>query len=83
MRHPLSTAHLVAGLVFLGIALSWALEERGVIDTDGGPWVLPVVLVIAGAAGLLASVAKAITARSARRPGTAEDPDDEPFTYSP
>jgi hypothetical protein len=85
MRHPLSTAHLVAGLVFLGIALSWALREWGVIDTDGGPWVLPVILVAAGAAGLLASVGKVVAGRSGRADVTddlEDDLADERYPYS-
>jgi len=56
--HPLSVGHLVCGLVFLGIAASWGLRELGVIDSGGEQWVLPLVLVIAGGAGLLALVAK-------------------------
>ena len=53
-RHPLSVAHLVAGLVFLGIATSWLLRETGVVDADGSEWFLPMTLVVAGAIGLLA-----------------------------
>ena len=30
-RHPLSIRYLVAGLVFLGVATSWALRETGVV----------------------------------------------------
>ena len=63
--HPLSVGYLVCGLVFLGIAASWALRQMGVIDSDGEQWVLPLVLVIAGAAGLLALVAKGMTGRKA------------------
>jgi len=56
--HPLSVGHLVCGLVFLGIAGSWGLRQAGVIESDGVPWVLPLVLVVAGGAGLLALLAK-------------------------
>jgi hypothetical protein len=53
-RHPLSVAHLVAGLVFLGIATSWLLRETGVVDSEATGWFLPLTLVVAGAIGLLA-----------------------------
>ena len=56
--HPLSVGYLVCGLVFLGIAASWGLRQLGVIGSGGEQWVLPLVLVIAGGAGLLALVAK-------------------------
>jgi hypothetical protein len=63
--HPLSVGYLVCGLVFLGIAASWALRQMGVIDSDGEQWVFPLVLVVAGAAGLLALLAKGMTGRKA------------------
>ena len=63
--HPLSVGHLVCGLVFLGIAASWGLRQLGVIESGGEQWVFPLVLVVAGGAGLLALVAKSAT--SSRR----------------
>jgi cytochrome c oxidase subunit IV len=78
-RHPVSVTHLVMGLVFLGIAGSWALRQLGVITAEGGRWVLPVILILAGAAGLVAAVAKGLS----RNKGTAEDryddSDEDPF----
>jgi hypothetical protein len=53
-RHPLGVAHLVAGLVFLGIAVSWLLRETGVVDSEATGWFLPMTLVVAGSIGLLA-----------------------------
>ena len=58
--HPLSVGYLVCGLVFLGIAASWGLRQLGMIGSDGEQWVLPLVLVVAGGAGLLALMAKSI-----------------------
>ena len=57
----MSVPHLVMGLVFLGIAGAWLLHEVGVIESVQVQWVLPLVLVVAGAAGLLASVARTLT----------------------
>jgi hypothetical protein len=53
-RHPLSVAHLVAGLVFLGIAVSWLLRETGIVEAEATGWFLPLTLVVAGAVGLVA-----------------------------
>ena len=65
-RHPLSAGYLVAGLVFLGIATTWALRAADVIDDDGSRWVLPVVLIVAGLAGLAASVTRSARGRQER-----------------
>jgi hypothetical protein len=49
--------HLVTGLVFLGIAGSWALRASGTIGDVTVGWLFPVILVGAGAIGLLAMLA--------------------------
>ena len=46
--------HLVTGLVFLGLAGSWALHQAGVIGDAGAGWLVPLILVTAGVIGLLA-----------------------------
>jgi hypothetical protein len=48
--------HLVVGLVFLGIAGSWALRSGGAIGDTAIGVLVPVVLVLAGVVGLLATV---------------------------
>ena len=70
--HPLNVAYLVMGLVFLGIAGSWALHAGGVIDAAQAGWVLPLVLVLAGVIGLVAFTARAA---SRRRRGVEDDLD--------
>ena len=70
--HPLNVAYLVVGLIFLGIAGSWALHAGGVIDNAQAGWVLPLVLVLAGVIGLAAFAARAA---SRRRRGVEEDED--------
>ncbi len=57
-RQPVSVPHLVMGLVFLGIAGSWALHAAGVIESVEVQWLLPAILVLAGAAGLVASLTR-------------------------
>src|SRR3712207_9204835 len=64
----MSVTHLVVGLVFLGIAASWGLHEVGVIESVQVEWLLPLILVVAGAAGLLASVARNLTRRPRNLP---------------
>ncbi len=56
--HAVNVMHLVFGLVYLGIAGIWALSAAGVVDSGRMEWLLPLVLVVAGAAGLVASVAR-------------------------
>jgi len=70
-RRPVNSAYLVLGLVLLGVAGSWLLREVGVLDADGFQWLLPLVLVVAGAAGLLGSLANGVS-RRAHRPAVGE-----------
>ena len=61
VRRP-SVLHLVFGLVFLGLAGLWALAASGVVSSDDA-WLLPGLLVLAGAAGLVAAL---VTGRRSR-----------------
>lgn len=58
-RQPVSVMHLVMGLVFVGIAGSWALHAAGVIESVEVQWLMPLILVVAGVAGLVASLSRA------------------------
>jgi hypothetical protein len=62
--HPLNVSYLVIGLVFLGLAGSWALRESGVIDLGTTQWLLPATLVAAGAVGLIAFAVSVTRGRS-------------------
>ncbi len=59
--HPLNVGYLVVGLVFLGIAGSWALHTSGAVDTPDARWLVPAVLLFAGTVGLVAFAAKGIS----------------------
>ncbi len=74
LTHPLNVTYLVLGLVFLGISGSWALRSAGVVDTRGIGWLVPLMLVAAGAVGLVASTAKGL--RRSRTRGDADHPFD-------
>jgi hypothetical protein len=54
-RRP-SVLHLVLGLVFLGLAAIWALAASGTVGSDD-TWLVPALLVVAGATGLVAALA--------------------------
>lgn len=55
-RHPVNIGHLVMGLAFLGLVAVWAVVQGDAIDDDDIRWLLPVPWVLAGGAGLLASI---------------------------
>jgi uncharacterized membrane protein len=61
--HPLNVSYLVVGLVFLGLAASWALREAGVVDLAEVRWLFPLTLVVAGVIGLVAMAAKGLSRR--------------------
>ena len=58
--HPLQTGYLVAGLLALGVALMWLLTDRGVMEVKDGGVAFSIVLVAAGAVGLIASLGRAL-----------------------
>jgi len=57
-RHPLDIGPLVFGLVFLGIVAVWGLFELEVVTGADTAWILPVVLIGAGALGVVAALTK-------------------------
>lgn len=54
--HPVNIGHLVMGLAFLGLAFVWLLVERDVVEPADHGWVLGLPWLVAGAAGLAATV---------------------------
>lgn len=75
--HPLNVSYLVVGLVFLGVAASWALREAGVVDIAEVKWLFPMTLVVAGGIGLVAMAAKGL-----RRSDNQLEQDDAYSTYA-
>ena len=55
-RHPMDVVALVAGLVTLLGVLGWALWWTDTVAADDFSWLVPVGLVVAGAAGIAASL---------------------------
>jgi hypothetical protein len=58
--HALQTGYLVIGLLALGTALMWLLTDQGVMEVADGGVAFSIVLVTAGAIGLVASLGKAL-----------------------
>ncbi|MEP6695290.1 MAG: hypothetical protein ABJA34_00265 [Pseudonocardiales bacterium] len=63
-RHSSDVVSLVAGLIFIGIAALWAMARADLLPGSRG-WLLPVVLVAAGAAGLYTAVRRGRDAEGA------------------
>ncbi len=78
-RHEPDVFSLVAGLVFVAVALGHILDEAALVAVDGR-WVLPVVLVTLGVASLAALVRGSQPgeggASAAEQTGSAGDSDD-------
>ncbi len=68
-KHEVDAVSLTFGLIFLGIADAWLMCEAGAADVAGLRWFFPVLLLGAGAAGVVSSL------RRGRR--TREDAFDE------
>ncbi len=55
-RHPLDLTSLVFGSVFAGFALVWLLRAVNVIDFDQLWLAAPLILIAAGALGLVLAI---------------------------
>ena len=58
MTSTVKIGYLVVGLIFLGLATSWLLDETDVIDPGSYEWLLPAILLGAGLIGLFASLGR-------------------------
>jgi len=66
--------HLVFGLLFLGVAVVWALVVGDVINEDDLAVIAPAVLIVAGVIGLATSLASARNRRN-----RTDQPYDQPY----
>lgn len=79
---PLNVSYLVIGLVFLGIAGTWALHETGVVDGADVEWLVPLSLVVAGVLGLVAFATRGLRGRRSQEDATPYDAYDTTYdTY--
>ncbi|HJQ07517.1 MAG TPA: hypothetical protein VJ872_18855 [Nocardioides sp.] len=66
--HPVHIPHLVMGLAFLGLVVVWALVvPLNAVELPHARWLLPLPWLVAGAAGLVATV---LSGRRRRLSGT-------------
>lgn len=66
--HPVHIPHLVMGLAFLGLVAVWALVvPLNAVELPHARWLLPLPWLVAGAAGLVATV---LSGRRRRISGT-------------
>ena len=57
-RHDLDVTSLVFGLIFLGVATTWALVQTELVTLPDLSLLGPAVLIVAGVVGLAATLAK-------------------------
>lgn len=57
---PVKVGYLVTGLVFIGLAGTWALSASGAVEGVTARWLFPAILVAAGVIGLLAMLASGV-----------------------
>jgi hypothetical protein len=73
-RHPVNVGQLVMGVAFLGLVAVWALIQGDVVGGDDVRWLLPVPWVLAGLAGLLATIRSGRDWAGAENEATAAQP---------
>lgn len=73
-------AHLVIGLLFLGLAAAWAVVSFGLVTPDRLTVLGPGLLIVAGVAGLVASL---MTARRGSRTRASGYDDVDPYDPDP
>jgi hypothetical protein len=74
-RHDVDPVSLTFGLIFLGIANAWLMVETGAAEIDGLRWFFPVLLLGAGAAGVVSSL---LRGRRSRVGAVVDSPEGHP-----
>lgn len=72
--HDVDPVSLTFGLIFLGIANAWLMVETGAAEIEGLRWFFPVLLLGAGAAGMISSLRRSRRLREGAVVDTAEGP---------
>ncbi len=67
-RHEADVTSLVFGLLFLGIAAVWVLVQQDVVSWPDASRIFPVLLVVAGLAGLVSSLTRSRRSRGGEHP---------------
>lgn len=68
VRHEADVTSLVFGLLFLGIAAVWVLVQQDVVSWPDASRIFPVLLVVAGLAGLVSSLTRSRRSRGGEHP---------------
>lgn len=62
-RHPINIGHLVMGIAFLCFVACWVIVKTKIVTGGDLHWLLPIPWVVAGAAGLVATVVAGVRRR--------------------
>jgi hypothetical protein len=81
VNRSIRIAHLVVGLLFLGIAMIWLLRTTGLISAGQIALSGPVVLIAAGVVGLVVSLGASRPGKPSRPDHTSRYPSDYPSDY--
>jgi hypothetical protein len=81
VNRSIRIAHLVVGLLFLGIATIWLLRTTGLISAGQIALSGPVVLIAAGVIGLVVSLGASRPHRPSRPDHTSDYASDYPSDY--
>jgi len=68
-RHDADAVSLVFGLIFLGLAAGWSLTKADLVQVGDLPLAGPILLVAAGAIGLVVSLRRGRRAADRQAPG--------------
>ena len=74
-RHATDVVSLVFGTIFAGFTVIWLVYLSGYLDSHDAWWLGPLVLVVAGAAGLATAL------RPSRNPAETPSPGDDAASW--
>ena len=68
-RHPVNVGYLVMGTAFAGLCTVWALVVSDTVELVDARWLLPLPWLLAGVAGLAATVLRNLGRRNGKMSG--------------